>query len=215
MKPGTPRSRELTLDVDGTRLHVVIQRKAVKNVNARLAGSELRVSAPAAVPDDVLEPVVRDLARKLLRRVEARRINGQTDALALARRVAARFPEPPAVRQVLFVTTQSARWGSYSAATRTVRLNAILLRMPSWVLESVVAHELAHVFHLDHSPAFRELLRRVDPRADEAHAFLAGVSWLARSWGSLPAAERRRLAGMAPGEGEGRGLSGGADTGAS
>ncbi|MBX5465589.1 MAG: hypothetical protein IRZ26_08555 [Clostridia bacterium] len=50
----------------------MIQRKAVQNVNARLGGSELRVSAPAAVPGDVLEPVVRDLARKLLCRVDPR-----------------------------------------------------------------------------------------------------------------------------------------------
>lgn len=203
--------------MDGTRLHVRVERKAVKNVNARLAGSELRVSAPAALPEDVLMRVVRDLAEKLLRRVETRRLNGEADGLALARRVAARFPEPrPAVRRVLFVRTQAARWGSYSAATGTVRLHATLLRMPRWVLESVVAHELAHAIHLDHSPAFHRLLAGVDPRAGEARAFLAGVSWLARAWGSLPAEERRRLAGVAPGAEDGREPSGaGADMGES
>jgi predicted metal-dependent hydrolase len=93
----------------------------------------------------------------------------------------------------VFVTTQQARWGSYSPATRTIRLHAALRRMPRWVLEAVVAHELAHVVHQDHSPAFWKLLRRVCPDTDRARAFLSGVSWLGYNWEKLPPVERSLL----------------------
>ena len=76
----------------------------------------------------------------------------------IARRVAARFVDPRGVAEVRFVTSQVARWGSDSRQTGIVRLNAALRQMPPWVLEAVVAHELAHAFHLDHSPAFWELV---------------------------------------------------------
>ena len=128
-----------------------------------------------------------------MRRVRARQVNAEEDALALAHKVAARFPNRPAVAHVEFVTTQQARWGSYSSATRTIRLNAALREMPRWVLEAVVAHELAHVTHHDHGRSFWKLLRSVYPDTDRADAFLAGVSWLGRRWDGLPPVERALL----------------------
>src|SRR5688500_11971968 len=105
-----------------------------------------------SMAEEKLEPAARELARKLLRRVHTRQVNAEEDALSLACEVAQRFPEPPSVEVATFVTTQRARWGSYSTRTKTIRLNAALRRMPRWVLKAVVAHELAHVFHSDHSP---------------------------------------------------------------
>ena len=182
------------LTVDGVTLAVTVERKAVKNINARLKNDELLVSAPHHVAQAVVDDTIHKLARRLVRRKRAREVNSADDALALARRVAARFPVPPDIVQVAFVTTQEARWGSYSSATHTVRLNATLRHMPSWVLEAVLAHELAHVFHFDHSPAFWALLRHVCPETDRAHAFLMGVSWLAGGWEALPPVERAMLA---------------------
>ena len=199
-----PETAPQTITVDSTTLALVLERKKrVKNVNARLRGSTLSVSAPAGMPDEKLGPVIHELARKLLlRRAHASRVNEEEDALALAQKVAERFPEPPpSVDGVLFVTTQRARWGSYSPKTRKIRLNAALRRMPRWVLEAVVAHELAHAVHPDHSPAFWGLLRRVCPETDRAKAFLDGVSWLAHNREGLAPVERDLLLGEAGREG--------------
>ena len=110
-----------------------------------------------------------------------------------ARGGAARFPAPPALGEVRFSTSQRARWGSCSAHSGTILLNAALAQMPAWVLEAVVAHELAHLFHRDHGPEFRALLRRVCPESDRARAFLHGVSWTAGHWRSLPEVDREQL----------------------
>jgi predicted metal-dependent hydrolase len=183
-----------TITIDGVTLTLLVERKRVKNINARLRETTLSVSAPLSTPQSTLDKVIPDLARRLVRRVHARLVNAEEDALGLARTVAARFANRPEVAEVLFVTTQEARWGSYSPATRTIRLHAALRRMPRWVLEAVVAHELAHVEHHDHSPAFWKLLRRVCPDTDRARAFLAGVSWLGLNWDKLPPVERALLA---------------------
>jgi predicted metal-dependent hydrolase len=183
-----------TITIDGVTLTLVVERKRVKNINARLRETTLSVSAPVNTPQSTLDKVIPDLARRLVRRVHARQVNAEEDALALARTVAARFANRLEVAEVLFVTTQEARWGSYSPATRTIRLHAALRRMPRWVLEAVVAHELAHVIHQDHSPAFWKLLRHVYPDTDRARAFLAGVSWLGLNWEKLPPVERALLA---------------------
>ena len=179
--------------MDGVELTVVLQRKRIKNINARLDGMTLKMSAPHHATRAEVEEAIPELARKLLRHARARHVNREENALALARTVAARFPRPPEVASVVFVTTQTARWGSYSPISGTVRLNATLREMPRWVLEAVLAHELAHAFHLRHSRLFWSLLRRVCPDTDRANAFLDGVSWLAHRWESLPPVERSIL----------------------
>lgn len=197
---GTPQ--EIT--VDNVTLALSVERKRVKNVNARLRGSTLHVSAPPGMSPEQLETVAEDLARRLLRREHARRANNEEDALALAATVAGRFPQPPRVEKALFVTTQRARWGSYSQRTSTIRLNAALRSMPRWVLEAVVAHELAHAVHPDHSPEFWELLYKACPQTDRAMAFLEGVGWFARNRGDIPSAELAQLTGDAGGTEEGK-----------
>ncbi len=183
------------ITVDGVTLTVVIERKAVKNINARLRDTTLSVSAPNAVDGTALDEAIITLARRLLQRIHKRRVNHEEDALALVRQVVARFPSPPVIDHAEFTLTE-ARWGSYSVATRTVRLNAVLLRMPRWVLEAVVAHEIAHAIHPDHSPAFWRLLRSVCPDTDRAQTFLNAVTWMARTWRDLPPVERALLTGM-------------------
>lgn len=183
------------LNVDGVELTVLITRTRVKNVNARLRGDTLTVSAPLAIPERVLADAVTDLARQLVRRVRAHELRDDDGLASLARRVAARFPTPPLLGEVRFVTSQRARWGSYTPATGAVRLHAALREMPRWVLTAVLAHEFAHAFHPDHSDAFWLLFRRVCPDADRSRAFLTGVSWLARRWEGIPPVERALLAG--------------------
>jgi predicted metal-dependent hydrolase len=184
-----------TLEVDGVALELKVVRKRVKNINARLHGKTLSVSAPHRVTVRELDETILELARTLVRRYRADVVNADGGAEAIARRVASRFPTPPEVAEVRFVTNQTAQWGSYSCQTGIIRLNAALRQMPPWVLEAVVAHELAHTFHLDHSPEFWELARSVCPKTDRARAFLEGVSWLAAAWDDLPPVERAQLAG--------------------
>ncbi len=190
---GMAETQPRPITVDGVTLELTVERKDVKHVNARLRDTTLTVSAPREMRQATLDPIITDLARRLLRRARAHEVNAAEDALALARRVATRFAAPPEVAAVRFVTTQQACWGSYSPATRTIRLNATLRQMPRWVLEYVVAHELAHAVHPNHSPAFWALLRQVAPNTDRAKAFLHGVSWLGQHWEQLPPVERALL----------------------
>jgi predicted metal-dependent hydrolase len=191
------------LSVDGVTLRLRVSRKRVKNINARLVGDELRVSAPVRVTARELASAIDELARRLVRRQRAKAVNVEHDALQLARKVALRFPNPPRIARAEFSTNQRGRWGSYSQRTRSIRLNAALREMPTWVMEAVVAHELAHVVYPDHSPAFWRLLRGVCPATDRARAFLDGVAWTASRWDAMPPVERALLS--CPGEGNGNG----------
>lgn len=57
-------------------------------------------------------------------------------------------------RPALSLGGAQRRWGSCSARG-TIRINWRLVMAPDMVRRSVVAHEVAHLAHFDHSPAFK------------------------------------------------------------
>lgn len=79
----------------------------------------------------------------------------------------------PIVREVRWVTNQNQRWGSCTPGTGSIRLSHRLQAMPSWVVDYVLVHELAHLVEPTHSRAFWQLVDRY-PQAEQARGFLAG-----------------------------------------
>lgn len=60
----------------------------------------------------------------------------------------------------LRLSNAQRRWGSCSG-TGTIRINWRLIQAPDPVRRSVVAHEVAHLVHFNHSPAFHALLASI------------------------------------------------------
>ena len=74
----------------------------------------------------------------------------------------------------LMLSRAQRRWGS-CAKDGTIRLNWRLIMAPAMVRRSVVAHEVAHLVHFDHSDRFHELLAQLFE-----HDVRAANTWLKR-----------------------------------
>ncbi|RVU41165.1 M48 family peptidase [Rheinheimera riviphila] len=62
------------------------------------------------------------------------------------------------------------KWGTCSVSG-VVSFNWRLMLAPSWIADYVVVHELAHRRHMDHSPAFWQLLTSFYPQAKAARSW--------------------------------------------
>lgn len=65
-----------------------------------------------------------------------------------------------------------SRWGSCSSSG-SLNFSWRLIMTPPFVLDYLAAHEVAHLVHLDHSPRFWSVARRLCPDTDRAEAWLS------------------------------------------
>lgn len=147
-----------------------------RTVSARLESGTFVVLMPTGLSHAQEQKHVDDLLGRHLRS-EARRRLEQQDlagrAAALSQRYLAGEAKPTSVT---WVTNQQHRWGSCSPSTGAIRLSTNLEGMPSWVIDSVLVHELAHLLEPNHGPRFKALVQRYE-RYAESTAFLRGVAF--------------------------------------
>lgn len=79
---------------------------------------------------------------------------------------------PTSVRWVDNMTT---RWGSCTTGEGTIRLSDRLQTMPTWVIDYVLLHELAHLLEPGHNARFWRLVDRF-PRSERAKGYLEGIA---------------------------------------
>lgn len=78
-------------------------------------------------------------------------------------------------RSVRWVANQGSRWGSCTPVDASIRLSTRLQGMPSWVVDYVLVHELAHLLVPGHGPDFWRVVEHY-PRTERARGYLEGVS---------------------------------------
>ena len=71
----------------------------------------------------------------------------------------------------LRLSSAKHRWGSCNSK-REIRLNWRLIHYPPHLIDYVVAHELAHLLHMDHSPLFWKAVEGLLPDYQKAHKTL-------------------------------------------
>ncbi len=119
---------------------VLVEHDAAARRKPELEDSIIRVGGPASSLPARLKRWLEGEARALL----------AEDLVHYCRQVG-KAPPP------LALSNARRRWGS-CAPNGAIRINWRLIMAPDFVRRSVVAHEVAHLVHFDHSPRFHALL---------------------------------------------------------
>ena len=154
-------------------VEVRISKRRKKTSEAKWVAGRIVVSVPAHLSVESRQKTVDWLVERLLTRHRLQSGLDDDGLLARAIELSDRYLVGARPVSVRWVTNQSARWGSCSYYSGHIRLSHRLRVVPEWVLDSVLVHEVAHLTHADHSPAFHKLAGAY-PRHKEAGIFLAG-----------------------------------------
>ena len=121
-----------------------------------------RLTLHVGLPHTAAPEQIRDTVQSWLQR-QARRVFEER---------CAHFAQQLKVRVTkLSLSSAQTRWGSASA-DGSIRLNWRLVHFAMPSIDYVVAHELAHLRHMDHSPRFWDVVRSVLPDYEQARGSL-------------------------------------------
>jgi predicted metal-dependent hydrolase len=157
-------------DEEPFTVEVIRSAKRKRTVGARLKSGVLTITVPSWM-SKAEEDVWRDrFADRFRRRMDADRFDLRERADTLARRY-----DLPRPKEITWVDSMTARWGSCTPAHGTIRLSSHLAPFPDWVVDYVIVHELAHLSVPAHNEAFWKLVHRY-PKAERAIGFLIAKS---------------------------------------
>jgi len=170
MATATPTSGAGDLEVEVRR-----SRRRRRTVAAYREDDKVIVMIPARLSDaEEREWVVTMLAR--LEKSEKRRSPSDSGirrrATELNDMYLGGLAKPKTVR---WVDNQNSRWGSCTPSDKSIRVSRRLQGMPSWVIDYVLVHELAHLLEAGHTPAFWAWVDSF-PKSERAKGFLEGVA---------------------------------------
>lgn len=132
---------------------LVVDHHNLKRARVRAIGEELRILLPQPSPDITRTDAARDALRAWLT-AEAE-IHAQRHVARLAPKINVKV-------NAVGIRLARSRWGSCSARGKLM-FNRILIHAPADAFEYVVAHELAHLREMNHSPKFWAWVERLMP----------------------------------------------------
>jgi predicted metal-dependent hydrolase len=152
-RPRTPPRRYLSGE---THLYLgkqyLLKRVEAEQEGVKLRSGQLWVLSPKGTP----LPRVRELVDAWYRARAQIKLRERFEAML------PKFERVVDGRPELIFRHMKQRWGSHTSTGRIV-LNFDLIRAPTTCIDYVIAHELAHVVHFNHSTAFVNLLQRIVP----------------------------------------------------
>ncbi|KAA3664540.1 MAG: DUF45 domain-containing protein [Chloroflexi bacterium] len=155
-------------------IEIIRSAKRKKSVSAELKNGVLVVRAPAVMNDADLAPIIEKLQKRLKKRT---RQIPQTDAELEQRAQEMNrefFNGRLQWQSIRYVTNQNKRFGSCTPSLGTIRISHRLARMPKWVRDYVIMHEIAHLEEANHGPRFWKLVNRY-PLTERARGYLMAI----------------------------------------
>jgi predicted metal-dependent hydrolase len=164
---------------DLAKVEVRRSKRAKRNITAYRDNEKTVVTVPTRMAKREIDAYVVELVNRLDDRDE--RLSSQKLLEQRARQLSVKYLDKDLFQThsvpvtIRWVTNQNSRWGSCTPADGAIRLSHRMQRMPNFVIDSVIFHELIHLLVTDHSAAFYELMQRY-PDHEKAKAYLDGYS---------------------------------------
>jgi predicted metal-dependent hydrolase len=154
-------------------IRIVATRRRRRTVAARLRAGVLELLVPDWMSHDERERWAQEMRRRMERRIERSRPSDRRLAERARTLNERHFGGRLRWTSIAF-DDMAHRWGSCTFTTGAIRIARRAALLPEWVLDYLLVHEMAHLEHSDHGPAFHEMENRY-PLTERARGYLMAL----------------------------------------
>ncbi len=178
------KEKQRTLSFQGKEILVRIRRdkrlRKTSRWNQEADGSIL-LRVPYRLPRRAIPPLLEQIAAQLGKQAARHQRRTDRDLQQRAEYLNNKYFQGRIQwNAIRWVSNMSTRLGSCTTGGSTdghIRISDKIRDWPQWVVDYVIAHELVHRLHDNHSPAFWATLREGYPLTERARGFIRGVSF--------------------------------------
>ena len=152
------------------QVEVVRSKKRRRTVSAQMQGDVLRVLIPSWMSKSEEASNVAEMVRRFKRKIATQEVDLTARARILSKRYSLHTPN-----DIEWAENLTSVWGLCTPSTKSIRMSTRLVGFPSWVLDYVIVHELAHLHVSGHGPDVWEITRRYE-KTERAIGFLIAKS---------------------------------------
>jgi len=172
---GGDPARKTEDPLSGLVVELVRSIRRRRTISARLDGNRLIVQVPAGLTPAEEQAWAEKLGSRIMATRRRRELNQDGDLAARAQELNARYFEGRLqFSDVRYVTNQQHRFGSCTPSEGTIRISDRVAKLPAWVRDAVLVHELAHLAEANHSRRFWKLANRY-PLMERARGYLMAI----------------------------------------
>ena len=172
---GASAAQDSNDPLSGLVVELVRSVRRRRTISARLDGNRLIVQVPAGLSPAEEQAWAEKLGSRILATRRRRELNREGDLAARAQELNERYFEGRLqFADVRYVTNQQQRFGSCTPSQGTIRISDRVAKLPPWVRDAVLVHELAHMVEGNHSRRFWRLANRY-PLMERARGYLMAI----------------------------------------
>ncbi len=132
-----------------------------KTISARMIKNVMVVYAPAAISDSELGNVVDKFKKRLQKRKLKEELDRTQDLKVIAQRLNKEyFSGRLKIQSIEYAANQKRIFGSCNYKAAKIRVSHRVAKMPHWVRNYVILHEMAHLVESNHSKSFWRIVSR-------------------------------------------------------
>jgi len=154
------------------RIAVKKSTKRKKTIQARIRNGLMEVVTPANISQERLNKVIENFKRRFEKRTKEALLNKENKLMKRAQELNKRyFDSKLKIKSIRYSARQTKKFGVAYTKRGAIIINGCLKKMPPWVEDYVIIHELSHLIHPNHSKEFWQAVKKY-PKAERAIGYL-------------------------------------------
>jgi predicted metal-dependent hydrolase len=171
-------------DKDGQEISVFVRRdKRLKKSSRwqRQADGSILLRIPYRFPKRQIPDLLKQITKRLDKQIKQAKRRTDADLQERAKFINKKYfggqIEWNAIRWVGNMNTRLGSCTNGGSTDGHIRISDKIKNWPQWVIDYVIAHELVHRLHSDHSKVFWATLSEGYPKTERARGFIQGIGY--------------------------------------